>query len=75
MTEERKNYEVVFLDNSKLDIEADGYDVNSSQLQFYTIDESEEEEKQVKVRLRIPFPNIKYYGRFSADGVQWNFKF
>ena len=72
MTEERKNYEIIFEDNSSLHIQADGYDRDSITLKFYTIDESGENEK-VLVRLVVSLISVKYFGRITSDGVQWNF--
>ena len=72
MTEERKNYEVIFEDNSSLYIQADGYDRDSIVLKFYTIDTSGENEK-VLVRLVVSLISVKYFGRITGDGVQWNF--
>ena len=72
MTNERKNYEIIFEDNSSLHIEADGYDRDSVTIRFYTIDESGENEK-VLVRLIVLVSSIRYFGRVSSDGVQWYF--
>lgn len=75
MPEKRKNYIVIFLDNSRLDIIADGYNIRSYVLEFFITDENGERknDKQKEKLLVISIASIKYLGRITDDGVQWDF--